>query len=63
MATATKSRIDPGRWEGRLVLHDVGWTDYQAMLEFVGERHIRVTYDRGTNSFISAPKDNIKNVT
>ena len=48
MATATQSPIDPGQWEGRLVLHDVGWNDYEAMLEIVGERHIRVTYDRGT---------------
>jgi Uma2 family endonuclease len=48
MSTATKSPIDPGQWEGRLVLHDVGWNDYEAMLDIVGERHIRVTYDRGT---------------
>ena len=48
MATATQSPIDPGQWEGRLVLHDVGWNDYEAMLDIVGERHIRVTYDRGT---------------
>lgn len=48
MATATQSATDPGHWEGRLVLHDVGWNDYEAMLEIVGERHIRVTYDRGT---------------
>jgi Uma2 family endonuclease len=34
--------------ESRLVLHNVGWDDYEAMLKIVGERHIRVTYDRGT---------------
>ncbi len=48
MATATQAPIGPAQWEGRLVLHDVGWNDYEAMLEIVGERHIRVTYDRGT---------------
>jgi Uma2 family endonuclease len=31
-----------------LVLHDVNWDDYEAMLWIVGERRIRVTYDRGT---------------
>ncbi len=48
MATVTQPPIDPGHWEGRLVLHDVEWGDYEAMLEIVGDRHIRVTYDQGT---------------
>jgi Uma2 family endonuclease len=48
MATATQSPADPVQWEGRLVLHDVGWNEYEAMLDIVGDRHIRVTYDRGT---------------
>jgi Uma2 family endonuclease len=48
MATATHAPADSGRFEGRLLLHDVMWNDYEAMLEIVGERHIRVTYDRGT---------------
>jgi hypothetical protein len=43
MATATQSPTDPGQWEGRLVLHDVGWNEYEAMLDIVDERHIRVT--------------------
>jgi Uma2 family endonuclease len=48
MATVTQSPADSGQHGDRLVLHDVGWNDYEAMLEIVGERHIRVTYDRGT---------------
>ena len=48
MATVTQSPIDPGHWEGRLVLHNVAWDEYEAMLEIVGDRHIRVTYDQGT---------------
>jgi hypothetical protein len=48
MATATQSPIDPRQWEGRLVFHDVGWNEYEVMLDIVSERHIRVTYDRGT---------------
>lgn len=30
-----------------VVLHDVTWDDYEAMLRIVGDRPIRVTYDRG----------------
>jgi Uma2 family endonuclease len=48
MATATQSPINPANSDGRLILHGVGWHDYQAMLDIVGGRHIRVTYDRGT---------------
>jgi Uma2 family endonuclease len=31
-----------------VVFHDVTWNDYEDMLRLVGERPIRVTYDRGT---------------
>ncbi len=48
MATATQPPTEWPSGEGRLLLHDVGWNDYEAMLEIVGERHIRVTFDRGT---------------
>ena len=48
MATTTQAATDWQSTEGRLLLHDVGWNDYEAMLEIVGERHIRVTFDRGT---------------
>jgi Uma2 family endonuclease len=34
--------------EARLVFTEVRWEDYEAMLQIVGERHIRVTYDEGT---------------
>jgi Uma2 family endonuclease len=47
MATTTRPPADLGGFEGRLLLRDAGWNDYEAMLEIVGERHIRVTYDRG----------------
>ena len=48
MATTTQARPALEPTEARLVFHDVGWNDYEAMLQIVGERHIRVTYDRGT---------------
>ncbi len=48
MATVTEPRTDLGGPEPGLVLHDVGWDDYEAMLQIVGDRRIRVTYDAGT---------------
>lgn len=32
---------------GGVLLRDVAWGDYEAMLRIVGDRHIRVTHDRG----------------
>jgi Uma2 family endonuclease len=48
MATAAarssrRTTTSPG-----VIFHDVTWDDYEAMLQIVGERHIRVTYDQGT---------------
>jgi Uma2 family endonuclease len=40
---ATISTPPPG-----VVLHDVTWNDYEDMLRIVGERPIRVTFDRGS---------------
>jgi Uma2 family endonuclease len=34
--------------EGRLVLYNVDWCDYEKMLDILSERHVRVTYDQGT---------------
>lgn len=48
MATTTEASAVLGPFEGRIVLHGVDWGDYDKMLEIVGERHIRVTYDDGT---------------
>ena len=48
MATTSHPPAGLEGFEGRLLLHDVGWNEYEAMLEIVGERHVRVTYDKGT---------------
>jgi Uma2 family endonuclease len=48
MATTTEAPPPVERPEARLVFHDVGWGEYEAMLRIVGERRIRVTYDGGT---------------
>jgi Uma2 family endonuclease len=48
MATVTEVQPTLDGPEPGLVLHDVGWDDYEAMLQIVGDRRIRVTYDAGT---------------
>ena len=48
MASTIQPTPELQGFDGRLLLRDVGWNDYEAMLEIVGERHVRVTYDRGT---------------
>jgi len=48
MAPAIITRPPLPTAAGRLLLRDVAWTDYEAMLRIVGERRIRVTYDAGT---------------
>ena len=46
MATLTEPRA-PSQTPG-VLFHDATWVDYETMLRLVGERPIRVTYDRGT---------------
>lgn len=48
MATATASLTGRKPSSPGVVFHDVTWNDYEAMLQIVGERPIRVTYDQGT---------------
>ena len=48
MATATRPRTSPG-----IVLEDVTWAEYEAHLQIIGERHIRVNYDSGRMELIS----------
>lgn len=43
MATVAETPVSSG-----VVFHDVTWADYEAQLRIVGDRPIRVTYDRGT---------------
>src|SRR4051812_5490145 len=49
MATITRSHVptpsDPA--PPGVVFRGVSWGDYEAMLRIVGDRPIRVTYDRG----------------
>ena len=43
----TQARPSIEEPEAHLVIRDMGWDSYGAMLQIVGDRPIRVTYDRG----------------
>jgi Uma2 family endonuclease len=47
MATVTASPRKRTPTSSGIVFHGVTWDDYEAMLRIVGDRPIRVTYDRG----------------
>src|SRR3954454_19090485 len=47
MATIVEPRPRTSEPEPRIVLRGVGWEGYERMLELVGDRPIRLTYDRG----------------
>jgi Uma2 family endonuclease len=55
MAAATASPRRRTATSPGVVFHDVTWDDYEAMLQIVGERPIRVTYDRGTMEVFMPP--------
>jgi Uma2 family endonuclease len=39
--------------EQRLILHSIGWDDYQAISKALTGRHVRLAYDRGTLEFMT----------
>ncbi len=48
MSTAVSERL---QWAAqRFVLHDIDWQGYQSLLKILGDRPVRVTYDRGIPS-------------
>jgi Uma2 family endonuclease len=57
MATATESPPrevhSASETEGRVVLRDIDWAFYEALVERVGDQHLRLTYDRGTLEIMS----------
>jgi Uma2 family endonuclease len=59
MATTTEpqAQVTGNDTDRRFVLYDVGWQGYEAMLQIVGDRPIRLTYDRGNLELMSpSPK-------
>jgi Uma2 family endonuclease len=53
MATATEPRTASQPDEQRFLLRGVGWEGYEKVLDVVGDRHVRVTYDRGDLELMS----------
>jgi Uma2 family endonuclease len=45
MSAVTEHARDAGK---RVVIHDVDWESYQSFRELIGNRPVRLTYDRGT---------------
>jgi Uma2 family endonuclease len=53
MATIVEPRSRTQAGAQRFVLYGVGWDGYETMLELVGNRPIRLTYDRGNLELMS----------
>ena len=47
MVTTVDSGTRASASEQRFLLRGVGWEGYETMLKLVGDRRIRITYDRG----------------
>lgn len=56
---ATIAEIHPGQGpaEPRFVLYGVGWRGYESMLDLVGDRPVRLTYDRGNLELMSPSQE------
>jgi Uma2 family endonuclease len=57
MATAIAHRSKTHEPETRFVLRDVGWKGYETLLQLIGDRPIRMTYDRGSVELMSPSQD------
>ena len=54
---ATAVQLEPVQ---RFVLGCVSWEEYEKFLDAVGERHVRLTYDRGTLELMTLSLDSMK---
>ncbi len=53
MAAIAGSRVGPAEDESRFVVRNLGWDGYQSLLDLLGERPVRVAYDRGDVELMS----------
>jgi Uma2 family endonuclease len=53
MATVTRTKTDHQIDGQRFVWYGIGWEGYQTLLKLVGDRPIRLTYDRGNVEIMS----------
>src|SRR5690242_142332 len=57
MATIAENRPGPGPVEPRFVLYGVGWQGYESLIGLIGDRPVRLTYDRGDLELMSPSQD------
>jgi Uma2 family endonuclease len=57
MATTIETRSRTLTPESRFVLHDVGWEGYDTLLNLIGDRAIRLTYDQGSVELMAPSQD------
>jgi Uma2 family endonuclease len=53
---AAPHALDPALWTTdaqKILLHDIGWEQYETLLEALGDHHLRLTYDRGNLEFMT----------
>jgi Uma2 family endonuclease len=53
MATAVEPNAKVLTPEQRIIIPGVGWEGYETMLKWVGDGHVRITYDRGDLELMS----------
>jgi len=53
MATVADPRVKPTEGERRFLIPGIGWDGYQTLLGLIGDRPIRLTYDRGSVELMS----------
>src|SRR4051794_17149234 len=57
MSTSVEGREALSSEEQRFVLYEIGWQGYEAILKIVGDRPIRLTYDRGNLELMSPSRE------
>src|SRR5262249_18289104 len=57
VADEIKSLVERVYTHDRVLVHGVSWDDYEAVLEEVGNRPIRVTYDGGELEIMAPPRE------
>jgi Uma2 family endonuclease len=55
-ANVIRKTLDNGQFTEHVVLYDVPWKAYEAILDAMGDRRLRHTYDRGTLEIMSPLK-------
>jgi len=57
MATVVEPRKRTLTPESRFVIYGIGWKGYETLLDLLGDRAIRLTYDRGSVEFMTTSQE------